>query len=414
MLGEDNLPLVQGVLGVVFFSVIVKFSHERSGSLAWTLLLGMVALWCENYRHSLRPEILALILWAMYWMVLEKLRKSYSTPQFVTAACIVLLWANVHGSVIITLVMCALYFICELIDYIKNDEGMREICKPWMWAALLITTLICIAANPSGFELLQFILGFGTEEYVRQYVPEWMPTLDARKAEPRGFWIGMVIITVLLVGTFMNWRRSKPIELLVVPVFIFLALSSIRFVAYLSVVLAFVGSGWVRKSYDSTDEGQLLKLTSTVFSAFTLGVAIAYGNANYSTPTEAPPNVKFTESLVRVLSNPILQGNVYNSIELGAELVYRAYPRLKPSIDSRIDSYGLDYILYQRALIENDGLLNEFVKRYDVRYLLLDSRRFEIFQNLEGWKEGRWKIYFKDGKEVLLQRADIDISPPLL
>ena len=51
-----------------------------------------------------------------------------------------------------------------------------------------------------------------------------------------------------------------------------------------------------------------------------------------------------------------MKGNVFNSYELGAELIYRAYPRLRPMIDSRIDSYGDEYFLLSDRLVHQEAM----------------------------------------------------------
>ena len=245
-------------------------------------------------------------------------------------------------------------------------------------------------------------------------MPEWASTWEARHSDARGFWIGMVLLglTWIAWGYQLLQRKATCVETLLLLAFTLLALRSIRFVVYLGFMGAYIGAGVLRVRPRRETERNSAYGACSLFASCTLAVTILYGNANYATPLEAPPNVKFSERLVQILAMPALRGNVLNSLELGAELVYRAYPRLKPSIDSRIDSYGLDYILFQFELLENDALLTEFVQRYDVRYMLLDSVRFSTFQNRSAWRGGQWTVFYQDGKEVLLQRADIRVPKP--
>jgi hypothetical protein len=132
-----------------------------------------------------------------------------------------------------------------------------------------------------------------------------------------------------------------------------------------------------------------------------------YGNAYRSSPYVDVTGTKFSDAMARAIGNPAVQGNVLNSMELGPELIYRAYPRLKPSSDVRLDSYGLDYLTFQETLFYNDALLVEFVNRYDVRYVLVNLRTFGEFQKLASWTSGNWRVLLMDYRTVLLQRSDL-------
>jgi hypothetical protein len=90
---------------------------------------------------------------------------------------------------------------------------------------------------------------------------------------------------------------------------------------------------------------------------------------------------------------------------LGSELIYRAWPRLKPSIDSRIDSYGDDYLLDQHRMLTDEQHLSAFIDRYDVRYMLLLWRDFESVKDMPLLRQTGWKMRYADHKMVLLQKA---------
>jgi hypothetical protein len=64
-------------------------------------------------------------------------------------------------------------------------------------------------------------------------------------------------------------------------------------------------------------------------------------------------------------------------------------------------------MLYQNALLSNDALLDEFVDRYDVRYLLISrSAWIETFQRTSNWTRGSWSVIFVDEKTAFLRRMD--------
>jgi hypothetical protein len=100
-----------------------------------------------------------------------------------------------------------------------------------------------------------------------------------------------------------------------------------------------------------------------------------------------------------------IEGNVFNSYVLGAQLIHDYYPRLRPMIDSRIDAYGERYFLYTVHLGVNEDALLDFIRRYDVRYFLLTWGEFNYrIGTMPRLREG-WRILFADQKALLLERV---------
>jgi hypothetical protein len=149
------------------------------------------------------------------------------------------------------------------------------------------------------------------------------------------------------------------------------------------------------------------RLVTAVGSA-TLALAIAavlrYGNMYGAWPHTVTSD-NFTPPMEQFIRDNHLEGNVFNSYGLGAQLIHDFYPRLRPLIDSRIDAYGEPYFLYTVHLGVNEKALLEFIEHYHVRYFLLD---WDEFRNRIGTmpklRESGWRILFADHKAVLLGR----------
>jgi hypothetical protein len=140
--------------------------------------------------------------------------------------------------------------------------------------------------------------------------------------------------------------------------------------------------------------------------AIAAGALVRYGNLYGGFPYFVPSN-NFTPMLVDYLGSPALRGNVLNSYALGAELVYRGYPRLRPAIDSRADVYGENYFSYIETVTRNEPRLREFIDRYDVRYLLLQWPDFNAgVRHMTELQRDGWRIVFADQKAVLLARVE--------
>jgi len=287
-----------------------------------------------------------------------------------------------------------------------RDESQKAKVKAF--AIFSIAALGVCLINPVGIELLAFVLDFGRSNAAKAMILEWLPTFDPRWREMRGLWIGLGCAGATAAVMLIRWRKLSAVDVLLFLMFLALALKTIRFLVYLGMVAAYVipallPSGW--QTEKNRTRGYAI---CTAVSGLVLGLAIQFGNAFGAFPHMAwGMNTSLTSFMVKQLNDPNLKGNVINSYELGAELVYRAYPRLRPSIDSRIDSYGGGYTVLNDRLFQENELLTEFVKDYDVRYMLLSHRDFHLLEKLPNWTEKHWSIRAMDQRAVLLQRSDL-------
>ena len=416
LVGEDGLPLIMGAAGVALFCLMAWLAYRRSGkNLPLALLLGFLAVGVENQRHFLRPELVSLFLLGFYWLLLDVCRERPQLFAWVGALLLVILWANTHGSFILAPIIAAIYAVGSWLDGLRSGavEGSRQKRVPKIFAAFSIATLIASLVNPVGLELLQFVLNFAHGDIDKTMIGEWMPTFTRGWQEMPGVWIGLGCAAVTGAVMLAQWRKLSAVDALMFLMFLILALMTVRFLVYLGMVTAFVLSALVPAVHQQASMQARSYAICTAAAMLVLGLASQFGNAFGAFPHLAwGSNTSYTSFMVRKLSAPDLQGNVINSYELGAELVYRAYPRLRPSIDSRIDSYGGAYTWMNARLFQDDVLLMEFVKKYDVRYMLLSRRDFQSLERLPSWADGRWTIRAMDQRAVLLQRSDLPAPLP--
>ncbi len=111
----------------------------------------------------------------------------------------------------------------------------------------------------------------------------------------------------------------------------------------------------------------------------------------------------FTSAMKATLADPALSGNILNSYELGAELIYRDWPRLEPSIDSRIDSYGDAYFIAHQRLFTDEPALTAFLAAHGVNHMLLVPRDFAGVRRMPGITAA-WHVRASDQKMLLLER----------
>jgi hypothetical protein len=401
--GEVGLPFVTALLGLGFFALVCKLAYVRSeGNFGLALLCAILAVAAENYRQALRPELLSLLVMVFYWLQLERFKTNGNGWHAAAALVAVVLWANLHGSFVLAPVMVGIYALGSHLDGMRAQQSWRArpALHTWRWLALGAASCLACLLNPSGTELLAFVFRLGNDTDLRRLIAEWEPTLQLKWLHLPGVWLAGFAWAVTLGVLIAHRKRLHASDILFFVFFSLLALKAIRFLVYLGIVGAYLVARYAPAAWKLQSQQRWLNISASVLS---LLASLQYGNAFGYRPY-TPGYTRFSPGMVKTLRDVQYRGNVLNSFALGSELVYLAYPRLQPSIDARIDSYGAQYVEYQIALLNDDALLAEFVQRYDVRYLLIDPVTFEQCQKHVSWRTQQWGLVYRDNSAVFLQR----------
>jgi hypothetical protein len=408
--GNDGLLFVQGTIGLLQFGLCVLLARRLSGSLGAALLLAALAMVVANYRYHLRPEIFALLLLVLLLHVLSVYREERRHHVLLWSVLIAVIWANAHGSFLLGPVVASIYAAGESLQSLRHPVGnsarvrlTQAATASAPYVAVAIAMAVASLLNPAGIGLLRFALELSASDVTKTFVSEWSPTLSAQFMTRAPFWIfvGASLGAITLVAA--NRRHVTATDLLLLLGFTGLALQRTRFVVLfglvaLAVCARIIGAGgpWRRVSDRALMAGAIA--LSVVGTALTL----RFGNVWGAYPFAAPTN-NFTAPMLERLSRPEMKGNVYNSYELGAELIYRTYPRLRPSIDSRIDSYGDRYFLLHENMLFDEAPMRAFIADFDVRYMLLTRRDFDRIRLKEELMSG-WRVDYVDRRNILLER----------
>lgn len=409
-LGEQGMAVLTGVLSGALGLLFVRLARvhaQTPRSLA--LLCGLLAVGVENYRHVMHPELISLLLMAIYWICLERYvnDRTRTWLPLAGAGVATVLWANVHASFVLVLFVASIYTAGAALDALRTQRkwsalGAEPVRRMALFTAVM---MLCTLVNPFGLELLRFALGFGSTNEFVNVIGEWMPTLDPRVRVVRGLWIGLAAWLVLLASAWSTRDLMRSADWLLLLFFTLLAVKAIRFPLYLCFLLPLYLPRALQRWAGRWLQGDSWHVVvGTCAAAMSLATYL-YGNAAGANTLLDATRTKFTEAMVREINDPAYHGNVLNSMELGAELIYRSYPRLRPASDCRVDSYGLDYLAFLNELITNEKLFNEFVERYDVQYLLLNTPVFFMkFQKSPMWESGQWRIILVDQKVAFIGR----------
>lgn len=416
VLGFDRLLWLKGALGLLLFALCVRLAHRLTSNLYVALFLGIVTMIVANYRHFLRPELFA----CLYLVVLLNLLAEYQLRRqwklLLWTVPLALAWANSHGSFPLALVIVgcvgagagadAALAMSNATARARAREAAGAV-RPY--AACGLAMLLAMLVNPYGYNLFLFAMNFSGWEITRQYIIEWGSTFSAQFMRVRGFWAYLALLGLCLAVLVRFRRRVRAGDVLLLAAFGWLSSDRQRHIVWFAFVALYV---LARVIGPVTLTGAAMRRAGALLFALLaagIGAAWHYGNMQVQYPYSVPSR-KFTPELIDYVESRSLQGNVFNSFELGAELVHKFYPRLRPVIDSRIDAYGEPYFRYYTELYSDERLMLDFISHYDVRYMLLLWWEFEQIRRMR-LRETGWRMIYADHRMVLLGRDPVRTGP---
>lgn len=411
-LGHDRLIWVKGALGIAIFGLCLRLAWRLTSSFPCSLLLALATLAAVNYRHFLRPEIFACVFVLILFNLLAEYQLARRPRYLIWAVALALVWANTHGSFPLALVILACVAAGAGIDAAlagpapsHRDRARAAVRAARPYALCGAAMAAAMLVNPYGYELFVFAWEFSRFEVTRAGIVEWQGTFSPAFVGTRGFW-AYVGILALCAGVLIALRRNvRAADVLLLAAFGYLSTDRQRHVVWFALVALYVMArviGPLTLSPAATRGARVLALALALAGA---GLLVPFGNLQGQFPHGAPGR-RLSPELTAYIDGQGLRGNVFNSFDLGAELVYRFYPRLRPTIDSRIDAYGETYWRYFSALYSDERLLLGFIRFYDVRYMLLLRWEYEHLRRMPGLAETGWRVWLSEPGVVLLGRGD--------
>jgi len=409
LLGEEHLMWAVGVFALVQFGLCVALARRLSGSLDVAVLLALLAMVCAHSRYVLRPEIFALLYLVLLLMVLEHYRRERRWKVLLWTLPLTLLWVNSHGSFLLAPGIAGIFAFGEGLTAAAGQEGRptARLAAGWRagrpYAAAMLGMLAVCTINPAGWHILAFPFQLQSSTAMKAVISEWLPTFSSKFIGSRAFWIFMVVGMAAL--GLLAWRRRHlgVTDAILFALFLGLACSRNRHIVWFGFVALFVCARLL-SNVDITRRLQgLLQLGTAGLAAAGLALCTLFGNANEARIYFAP-SFNFSPAMIAELADPAMKGRVLTSYELGCELIYRDWPRLQPSIDSRVDSYGDLYLLFHMQLMRDEKLLNLFLQGNRVNYMLLVRRDFDNNVRNMASIHDEWHIRLATGGAYLLER----------
>jgi hypothetical protein len=169
--GLQLVMLVHAALVTAGLAAAAALARRLGGSArsaTWVALPVLVAIWPG--AAVMRPQSFAYVLFVgVLWLLLEDLRNRSRRVFFVLP--LLVLWANLHGSVIIGSALVSGYALLELAGSLWRKPRTAEARS----IALLVTPWLCMLASPYATSLPHYYREIFSSGFAN-YVTEWAPT----------------------------------------------------------------------------------------------------------------------------------------------------------------------------------------------------------------------------------------------
>ncbi|HYN68923.1 MAG TPA: hypothetical protein VEX41_01775 [Candidatus Eisenbacteria bacterium] len=252
--GWAGLAILRAALVALAFGLLLAAVRTRAPRLAsrTAALLVIASFIVAAPALALRPQLIAIVLFAATLLVLAG-RRAHPRRLWLVPI-LAALWANVHGSFPLAILLAGLAWLEDLAD----GRPLLDL-SPWRHVTLGVALAAAAATllNPIGFGVWGYAVSVATNSTITARVSEWLPPSPAT---PSGFVLFASVAAVIGLVAFLyarrevgRWRPSWPVAMLIarppwpamVTLFVFavLGMSSGRGIAWWPFVAAVTVAG---------------------------------------------------------------------------------------------------------------------------------------------------------------------------
>jgi hypothetical protein len=352
--GGWGLSLVAVVaLYVAAFAVLAAATRLAGASERSTALVTAVGLATGISNTVLRTQVAAYVLCAiiLVLIVTDERKPGRRIFGFIP---ILILWANVHGSVLVGAGLVALYGATSAYAVIRRHQAsLGRLLRP---AGLLVLPWLCSLASPYGFALVGYYRHFSSNSTLQHTISEWAPS--SIRSQPFFF---VVLGAVLLVVFRQRAALGLFAQLAIVATAIGGLLANRNIVWFALVTAALVPAAldelWpVSPSDRRPQANRTIVLVTTALVVTTAGWAATRSRAWFENAYPQP----------------------------AADVVARAAAGT-PAIRVYADDTFADWLLFEHSSL--DGRVSS-----DIRYELLSDAQLERIAAFESQSGTDWRV----------------------
>ena len=331
-----------------------------------------------------RPHVLGWVMLAVWLTLLLKARDANRTPPLIAVA-LMILWANLHASFAIGLVIAAVVALDACLEAKWRWPVMRG------WLIFGIASALGAMVTPNGVHGFLYPLSVAQLETLPLIV-EWRPSDWGRT--PYFF------VTLGVAALLMAWRgvKLRPVMAGLLALLLLLALHQMRHQAVLAIVAAMllpraIGRG--ERSALFADSRQR-RLASVGLASALTGLLLF----RILTPLEPAENGANPKSAIAALPDELRSAPGLNGYDFGGPLILAG---IRPYIDGRSDMYGDAFFAdYQHILDGDRTAFDRAARRYQLQWTMVPPRYSVLIGRLDS--DPAWHRIYADRVAIIHRR----------
>jgi hypothetical protein len=323
-----------------------------------------------------RPHVLAWPVLAGWTLILLRAREADRAPPLAWAL-LMLLWANLHGSFVMGLLLIGVFGLEALLA----TADRRRILLGW--GSFGTASLFAALLTPHGPEGLLFPLQVSAMETL-PLIAEWRAT---SLSEDKLF---LLVIAATLVLLLYRRPRISMVRLGLLALLLFLAVTHARHQPVLAIIGVLILVKPLSRGATAPSAPPLKPLLLAGFSAFIVLAAVRLW-----IPLQRGDGATYPLSAIRSLPQELRSRPLLNSYSFGGPLILHG---VRPFIDGRADLYGDRFVLGHHRIMGGDMAAFDAVSRkWGVRWTILEPGEplVPLLDRKPGWRRfyaDRWAV----------------------
>lgn len=352
-----------------------------------------------------RPQLFSFLGTALLVFIIERYKETRGNILYVLPA-VILIWANLHGGVILGDALILIYIIAEGIKLLFKLDPLKK--SEYLKFLLVCTAAVILSAvNPNTYQLFTAFYQFSGKSISQQMSSEFLSPLTIAfqyNKIYRGYFFMVVLIIILTAPLIFVRGRKVNIGLLSVIIFLTaISLVSARYMVFPAIVLPLLSAD----AYNIfRDKFQRIRLGAAIgiiifMCYFSWGKDIFSFRVFESYPDKAVEFIKKTRP----------GGNLFNYFDWGGYLMVML-PEYKVFIDSRglDDGVRIKYTLLlagSTMRYANKYEWEHIMDNYDIKVVVLPwynftGNKIRLIEIL--MRDPGWEMSYSDEKSVVFLR----------
>ena len=336
------------------------------------MMLVPLAAACGGPSLLSRPHVIALPCLAIWTIGLVSARARSVAPPLLLLPVMVI-WANLHGSFMVGLVVAGALAVESL-----GDPAHRGWVSIRQWGVFLIGAVLAAAATPQGGETLMFPFQLMSMRNLYQ-IMEWKPSDFSHLSGMTGF-----VLLALYLGLSGSIRLPK-FRVLLVAGLLFATMQHVRNAQLFGILVPLLIADGMGQAV--TGPFRLMRaVPAWIPSSAVVFAAVVSLFVRLELPYDRPDEGSFAASALEMVPAELRAKPVLNEYGFGGLLIFNG---IRPFIDGRADLYGDDFLdMYLSVVRAKGDMLDEVLCRYNIEWTMFgpETPVPALMDRTPGWR----------------------------